>query len=90
VIAQAHGHCVGGGSDFALGADLVIASDDAVIGTPYSRMWGCYLSGMEIGLINQSVPFAELERQRTTADSLTGLIPITPYGEFGRATTRRF
>jgi enoyl-CoA hydratase len=48
VIAQVHGWCVGGGSDFALGADLVIASDDAVIGTPYSRMWGCYLSAMWI------------------------------------------
>jgi enoyl-CoA hydratase len=46
VIAQVHGWCVGGGSDTALCADLVIASDDARIGTPYSRMWGCYLSGM--------------------------------------------
>ncbi len=46
VIAQVHGWCVGGGSDFALCADLVVASDDAVIGTPYSRMWGAYLSGM--------------------------------------------
>jgi len=48
VVAQVHGWCVGGGSDFALCADLVVASDDAVIGTPYSRMWGCYLSGMWI------------------------------------------
>ena len=48
VIAQVHGWCVGGGSDFALCADLVLASEDAVIGTPYSRMWGCYLSGMWI------------------------------------------
>jgi enoyl-CoA hydratase len=48
VIAQVHGWCVGGGSDFALGADLVIASEDARIGTPYSRMWGAYLSGMWI------------------------------------------
>jgi enoyl-CoA hydratase len=46
VIAQVHGWCVGGGSDFALCADLVIASDDARIGTPYSRVWGAYLSGM--------------------------------------------
>jgi enoyl-CoA hydratase len=30
----------------ALCADLVIASEDARIGTPYSRMWGCYLTGM--------------------------------------------
>jgi enoyl-CoA hydratase len=87
VIAQVHGWCVGGGSDYALCADLVVASDDARIGTPYARMWGAYLSGMwiyrlgltkakeyaltgkplsgkqaaEIGLINASVPFAELE-----------------------------
>jgi enoyl-CoA hydratase len=87
VIAQIHGWCVGGGSDFALGADLVIASEDARIGTPYARMWGAYLSGMwiyrlgltkakeyaltgkplsgreaaDIELINEAVPFAELE-----------------------------
>jgi enoyl-CoA hydratase len=46
VIAQVHGWCVGGGSDMALCADLIIAADDAQIGTPYSRVWGCYLSGM--------------------------------------------
>ncbi len=46
VIAQVHGWCVGGGSDLALCADLVIASEDARIGTSYSRMWGCYLTGM--------------------------------------------
>jgi enoyl-CoA hydratase len=87
VIAQVHGWCVGGGSDFALCADIVVASEDAVIGTPYSRMWGAYLSGMwlyrlglakakehaltgrpltgreaaDVELINQAVPFAELE-----------------------------
>ena len=38
VIAQVHGWCVGGGSDMALCADLVIASEDARIGTSYSRM----------------------------------------------------
>ena len=46
VIAQVHGWCVGGGWDMALCADLVIASEDARIGTSYSRMWGCYLTGM--------------------------------------------
>src|SRR3954449_8614457 len=48
VVAQVHGWCVGGGSDFALCADLVVTSEDAQIGTPYSRMWGAYLSGMWI------------------------------------------
>jgi enoyl-CoA hydratase len=46
VIAQVHGWCVGGGSDLALCADLIVASEDARIGTPYSRMWGSYLTGM--------------------------------------------
>jgi enoyl-CoA hydratase len=95
-----HGWCVGGGSDFALSADLVIASDDARIGTPYSRMWGAYLSGMWIyrlgltkakehaltgkplsgaeaagaGLINRSVPFAELEATvKEQADQLASM-----------------
>ncbi|SDD20524.1 crotonase/enoyl-CoA hydratase family protein [Rhodococcus tukisamuensis] len=48
VIAQIHGWCIGGGSEMALGADIVIASEDARIGTPYARMWGCHLSGMWI------------------------------------------
>jgi enoyl-CoA hydratase len=48
VIAQVHGWCVGGGSDMALCADLVIASEDARIGTPYARVWGCYLTGIWI------------------------------------------
>jgi enoyl-CoA hydratase len=47
-IAQVHGWCVGGGSDTALCADLVIASEDARIGAPYARMWGSYQSGMWI------------------------------------------
>jgi enoyl-CoA hydratase/carnithine racemase len=87
VIAQIHGWCLGGGSEYGLCADLVIASEDAQIGTPYSRVWGAHLTGMwiyrlgltkakeyaltgkpvsgkkaaEIGLINDAVPFSELE-----------------------------
>jgi enoyl-CoA hydratase len=48
VIAKVHGWCVGGGSEMALCADLVIASEDARLGTPYSRVWGCHLTGMWI------------------------------------------
>ena len=48
VIAQVHGWCVGGASEMALCADVVIAADDAQIGTPYSRVWGCHLTGMWI------------------------------------------
>ena len=97
VIVQVHGWCVGGGSEMALCGDIVIASEDAQIGTPYSRMWGCHHAGMwvyrlglakakelaltgrsvsgkeaaAIGLINRSVPFAELQAEvRRQAEEL--------------------
>jgi enoyl-CoA hydratase len=68
VIAQVHGWCVGGGSDFALCADLVVASEDAVIGTPYSRMWGAYLSGMWIYRLG----LAKAKEHALTGRPLTG------------------
>lgn len=46
VIAKVHGWCLGGGSELALCADIVVTSEDARIGTPYSRMWGCHHAGM--------------------------------------------
>ena len=46
VIAMVHGWCLGGGSEMALCSDIVIMSEDARIGTPYSRMWGCHHAGM--------------------------------------------
>lgn len=100
VIVQVHGWCVGGASDTALCGDLVIASEDARIGTPYSRMWGAYLSGMwiyrlgltrakeyaltgkplsgreaaDIGLINEAVPFQDLEETvRARAEELASI-----------------
>ncbi len=45
-IAKVHGYCVGGGSELALCADLIVASDCARFGTPYARVWGCHLTGM--------------------------------------------
>jgi enoyl-CoA hydratase len=45
-IAKVRGYCLGAGSELALCADLVVASDDARFGTPYSRVWGCHLTGM--------------------------------------------
>ncbi len=68
VIAQVHGWCVGGGSDFALCADLVVASEDAVIGTPYSRVWGAYLSGMWIYRLG----LAKAKEHALTGRPLTG------------------
>jgi enoyl-CoA hydratase len=68
VIAQVHGWCVGGGSDFALCADIVVASEDAVIGTPYSRMWGAYLSGMWLYRLG----LAKAKEHALTGRPLTG------------------
>ena len=68
MIAQVHGWCVGGASDYALSADIVIASDDAVIGTPYSRMWGAYLSGMWLYRLS----FAKAKWHSLTGEPLTG------------------
>jgi enoyl-CoA hydratase len=69
VIAQVHGWCVGGGSDFALCADVIIASEDAQIGTPYSRMWGAYLSGMWIYRLG----LARAKWHGLTGEPLSGL-----------------
>ena len=46
VVVKVHGWCVGGGSEYALLGDIVIASEDSQFGTPYSRVWGCHLTGM--------------------------------------------
>ncbi len=69
VIAQVHGWCVGGASDYALCADIVIASDDAVIGTPYSRMWGAYLTGMWLYRLS----LAKVKWHSLTGRPLTGV-----------------
>ncbi len=40
VIAKLHGHCINGGTDLALMADILIAADDARIGFPAVRAQG--------------------------------------------------
>ncbi|OOK68810.1 enoyl-CoA hydratase/isomerase family protein [Mycobacterium kansasii] len=69
MIAQVHGWCVGGASDYALCADIVIASNDAVIGTPYSRMWGAYLTGMWLYRLS----LAKVKWHALTGRPLTGV-----------------
>jgi enoyl-CoA hydratase/carnithine racemase len=46
VIAQVHGFCVGGGTDFALCSDLIVCSDDCRIGYPPARVWGSPTTAM--------------------------------------------
>jgi enoyl-CoA hydratase/carnithine racemase len=45
-IAQVHGAAVAGGSELALSCDLTIMAEDARIGYPPARVWGCPITGM--------------------------------------------
>ena len=40
-IAKVHGFAVAGGTDIALSCDLVVMAEDAKIGYPPARVWGC-------------------------------------------------
>jgi enoyl-CoA hydratase len=87
VIARVHGDAVAGGSDIALCSDIIIMNENARIGYPPARVWGCPTTAMwvyrlgaekakqmlftgdlisgkravEMGLVFQSVPLAELD-----------------------------
>lgn len=45
-IARIHGPAVAGGSDIALCCDLAVMAEEAVIGYPPSRVWGCPTTAM--------------------------------------------
>jgi enoyl-CoA hydratase len=46
VVAQVHGFCVGGGTDFALCSDLIVCAEDCRIGYPPARVWGSPTTAM--------------------------------------------
>jgi len=46
VIARVHGDAVAGGSDIALCSDIIIMNENARIGYPPSRVWGCPTTAM--------------------------------------------
>jgi enoyl-CoA hydratase len=45
-IAKVHGYAVAGGSDIALCCDIVVMAEDARIGYPPARVWGCPTTAM--------------------------------------------
>ncbi|HYO57776.1 crotonase/enoyl-CoA hydratase family protein [Archangium sp.] len=45
-VAKVHGYAVAGGSDIALCCDLVVMAEDARIGYPPARVWGCPTTAM--------------------------------------------
>lgn len=46
VIARVHGDAVAGGSDIALCCDMILMNEDARIGYPPARVWGCPTTAM--------------------------------------------
>lgn len=68
VVCKVHGYCVAGGTDMALCSDLLMIAEDAKIGYPPARVWGCPTTSIwfhRIGL-------EKAKRLLFTGDCLTG------------------
>jgi enoyl-CoA hydratase len=68
VVAQVHGFCVGGGTDFALCSDLIVCSDECRIGYPPARVWGSPTTSMWIYRLG----LERAKRLLLTGDALDG------------------
>lgn len=68
VLCKIHGFCVAGATDMALCADLIVIADDAKIGYPPARVWGCPTSAMWMYRIGVE----RAKRLLFTGDSLSG------------------
>ena len=67
-IAKVRGHAVAGGSDIALCCDLVVMADDAKIGYPPARVWGCPTTAMWVYRIGPE----KAKRMLLTGDLIDG------------------
>ncbi|MGH3745760.1 MAG: crotonase/enoyl-CoA hydratase family protein [Mycobacteriales bacterium] len=67
-IAKVHGHAIAGGSDIALCADLVVMADDARIGYPPARVWGCPTTAMWVYRVGAE----RAKRMLLTGDTIDG------------------
>ncbi len=68
VICKVHGYAVAGGSDIALCADIIIMADDAQIGYPPARVWGCPTTMMWVYRVGAE----KAKRMLLTGDLITG------------------
>jgi enoyl-CoA hydratase len=68
VIAQVHGFCVGGGTDFALCSDLIVCAEDCRIGYPPARVWGSPTTSMWVYRLG----LERTKRLLLTGDALDG------------------
>ncbi|MCR9104877.1 MAG: crotonase/enoyl-CoA hydratase family protein [Gammaproteobacteria bacterium] len=67
-IARIQGPAVAGGSDIALCCDLAVMADDAVIGYPPARVWGCPTTAMWVYRLGAE----RAKRMLLTGDLVTG------------------
>jgi enoyl-CoA hydratase/carnithine racemase len=67
-IAKVHGPAVAGGSDIALCCDLVVMADEAVIGYPPARVWGCPTTAMWVYRLGAE----KAKRMLFTGDLISG------------------
>lgn len=68
VVCKVHGYAVAGGSDIALCADLVVTAEDARIGYPPARVWGCPTTAMWVYRVGAE----RAKRLLLTGDLITG------------------
>ncbi len=68
VICKVQGYAVAGGSDIALCADVVIMAEDARIGYPPARVWGCPTPAMWVYRVGAE----RAKRLLLTGDLITG------------------
>jgi enoyl-CoA hydratase len=68
VICKVHGFAVAGGSDIALCSDLIVMAEDARIGYPPVRVWGCPTTAMWVYRLGPE----KAKRLLFTGDKITG------------------
>jgi enoyl-CoA hydratase len=69
VVCKVQGHAVAGGSDVALACDLVIMAEDAKIGYPPARVWGCPTTAMWVYRVGAE----RAKRMLLTGDLISGV-----------------
>ncbi len=67
-IAKVRGYAVAGGSDIALSCDLVVMAEDAKIGYPPARVWGCPTTAMWVYRVGAE----QAKRMLFTGDLIDG------------------
>jgi enoyl-CoA hydratase len=68
-VAKVHGYAVAGGSDIALCCDLVVMAEDARIGYPPARVWGCPTTAMWVYRVGAE----QAKRLLLTGDLIDGI-----------------